>query len=222
MKMHVVKILNVEDATHNVKRFVIEKPPGLTYIPGQATDVSINRPGLRDELRPFNFTSLNEWDYLEFNIKIYKDHDGITEKLAQLKTGDELVIHDVFGTIHYKGPGVFIAGGAGITPFIAIFRQLRHDGLLAGNTLLFANYNETDIILKTELKYMLGENDIDILKAPLDESVKGRIIDRDLLKTYLGKKETYYYVCGPDPFTAAMVGYLEELGVEEGGIVIEV
>lgn len=221
MKMKIVKIINVEDATHNVKRFVIEKPPGLTYIPGQAIDVSINHPKLREELRPFTFTSLNDWDYLEFTIKIYKGHNGITEKLGELKTGDELIIHDVFGTIHYKGPGVFIAGGAGITPFIAIFRQLRQDGLLAGNTLLFANNNESDIILKTELKYMLGENDIDILKAPLDETIKGRVIDLELLKGYIGKKGTYYYVCGPDPFTAAMVGFLEVLGVEKEYIVIE-
>lgn len=221
MKMKIVKIINVEDATHNVKRFVIEKPPGLTYIPGQAIDVSINHPKLREELRPFTFTSLNDWDYLEFTIKIYKGHNGITEKLGELKTGDELIIHDVFGTIHYKGPGVFIAGGAGITPFIAIFRQLRQDGLLAGNTLLFANNNESDIILKTELKYMLGENDIDILKAPLDETIKGRVIDLELLKGYIGKKGTYYYVCGPDPFTAAMVGFLETLGVEKEYIVIE-
>ncbi|WEK18374.1 MAG: FAD-binding oxidoreductase [Candidatus Pedobacter colombiensis] len=219
--MHVVKILSVEDVTHNVRRFVIEKPLGFTFIPGQATDVSINKAELRDELRPFTFTSLNEWGYLEFTIKIYKGHHGITEQLAKLKTGDELIIHEVFGTIHYKGSGVFIAGGAGITPFIAILRQLRHDGLLEGNTLLFANYNESDIILKTELKYILGDKDINVLKDPLDKALTGKTIDRELLKAYIGKKGTYYYVCGPDAFTAAMVGFLEELGVEKRYVVIE-
>jgi len=38
---------------------------------------------------------------------------------------DELILHDVFGAISYMGEGVFIAGGAGITPFISIFRYLK-------------------------------------------------------------------------------------------------
>jgi predicted ferric reductase len=36
----------------------------------------------------------------------------------------------MFGAIEYKGEGVFIAGGAGVTPFIAILRQLQADDKL--------------------------------------------------------------------------------------------
>ncbi|SMC97632.1 FAD-binding oxidoreductase [Pedobacter nyackensis] len=221
MIKHVVRILNVADETHNVKRFVLEKPDGYTFVPGQATDVSINQSGLEEVLKPFTFTSLNEWHYLEFTIKIYNDHHGFTERLGKLKAGDELILHEVFGTIHYKGPGVFIAGGAGITPFIAILRQLNKDGLLAGNTLLFANHNENDIIHKAELDEMLGERHIDVLKAPLDPETPDRTMDYDLLKEYVNDKEGYCYVCGPDAFTAAMVENLEKLGMEKAHIVIE-
>jgi predicted ferric reductase len=45
-------------------------------------------------------------------------------KIRKLKHGDELIIRDVWGAIEYKGE-VFIAGGAGVTPFIAILRQLQ-------------------------------------------------------------------------------------------------
>lgn len=218
---HVVKILSIEDVTHNVKRFILEKPKGYTFIPGQATDLSINKPGLENELRPFTFTSLNDWDYLEFTIKIYKGHDGITEQLASLTIGDELIVHEVFGSINYKGPGVFIAGGAGVTPFLSIFRQLKHDDRLEGNILLFANHNEDDIICKTELGYLLGENLVNVLKAPLDPKLKGRIIDEELLVAFNREKSDFWYICGPDAFTDAMVGYLENLGVIKEQIVIE-
>ncbi|WP_316817529.1 FAD-binding oxidoreductase [Pedobacter nyackensis] len=218
---HIVRILNVEDVTYNVKRFVTEKPKGYVFIPGQATDVAINKTGLEDKLRPFTFTSLNDWGYLEFTIKIYKGHDGITEKMASLKTGDELIIHEVFGTIQYKGSGVFIAGGAGITPFISIFRQLKLDDQLEGNTLLFANHNENDIICKAELSYLLGENCVNILKTPLDPNIKSGIIDTQLLAAYSGNKESYWYICGPEAFTFAMMANLEELGVRKQRIVIE-
>ena len=125
MEKHIVKILSANYVTHNVRHFVVEKPEGFTYIPGQATDVSINKPGQEEELRPFTFTSLTDAEHLEFVIKIYKDHDGVTSKLGDLKPGDELILHEVFGAINYKGPGIFIAGGAGITPFLAILRSIQ-------------------------------------------------------------------------------------------------
>ena len=79
-----VKVLRADFITHNVKRFVVEKPSGLAYLPGQAVDISINKPGLQDELRPFTFTSVPGSNYLEFIMKIYSDHDGVTKKLATI------------------------------------------------------------------------------------------------------------------------------------------
>ena len=192
---HIVKILSVEYVTHNVKRFTVEKPAGYTFVPGQATDVSINQPGLESIVGPFTFTSLNQSEYLEFTIKIYKERNGLTAKLSVLNPMDELIIHDVFGTIQYKGPGIFIAGGAGITPFLAILRQLKLENSLSGNTLLFANHNEDDIILRTELKYMLGDHYIDVLKAPLNPENQSGTIDLDLLKAYIGEENRWYYIC---------------------------
>ena len=108
-------------------------------------------------MRPFTFTSLNEWPYLEFLIKIYNEHNGVTRQLGKTNKGSELILHDVFGAIQYKEPGIFIAGGAGITPFIAIFRALhKQKRLLPGNALIFSNKTTDDIILGEELTKMLG------------------------------------------------------------------
>jgi ferredoxin-NADP reductase len=220
MESHIVKVLATEYLTHNVKRFVTEKPAGYSYTPGQATDVAINRPGLESELRPFTFTSPVNAGYLEFIIKIYKGHNGVTEKLADIVPGDELIIHEVFGAIRYKGPGVFIAGGAGITPFIAIFRQLGATGAHPNNTLLFANHTTTDIILKDELKTFLGDRDIDIIRYPLPGEEQ-KILDKKLIAASAGDHATYYYICGPDQFTADMIGMLHELNVADQFIVFE-
>ena len=127
MSEHIVTIRSIEQVTHDVKRFRFDKPAGYSFVPGQATDVSINLPEWKDELRPFTFTSLNDDPWLEFTIKRYKDHKGVTNKLHELTPGDQLVIRDVWGAIEYKGPGYFLAGGAGITPFMAILRQLKKD-----------------------------------------------------------------------------------------------
>jgi ferredoxin-NADP reductase len=39
-----VKIKSVENVTHDVKRFRCDKPAGYEYEPGQATEVSNNKP----------------------------------------------------------------------------------------------------------------------------------------------------------------------------------
>jgi hypothetical protein len=102
MEQHIVKILSVQNVTHDVRAYRIEKPSGYRFGPGQATDVSINKEGWREEKRPFTFTSLNEYPYLEFTIKSYHDHPGVTNQLYQLKSGDELIIHDVWGAIFHS------------------------------------------------------------------------------------------------------------------------
>lgn len=158
MEEHIVKIIATKDVTHNVRSFRIEKPNGYTFEPGQATEVSINKEKWKDERRPFTFTSLNEWPYLEFTIKMYGDHQGVTNELRTLKAGDELIIRDVWGAIAYKGEGYFIAGGAGITPFIAILRQLKKDNKVGNNQLYFSNKTTADIILHDELNEILANN----------------------------------------------------------------
>lgn len=220
MEKHIVKILSANYVTHNVRHFVVEKPQGFIYIPGQATDVSINKPDQEEELRPFTFTSLTDAEHLEFVIKIYKDHDGVTAKLGDLKPGEELILHEVFGAINYKGPGIFIAGGAGITPFLAIFRSIQKTGDLDKCTLLFANHTEDDIILKDELAAMLKDRFINILSNPKSGAHK-KYINKELLAQFTGADDRYYYVCGPDKFTADMVNMLKELNVKDEKIVTE-
>ena len=221
MEKHIVKVLATRMVTHNVKQFDIEKPKGYKFVPGQATDVSINKPGLEEDLHPFTFTSLNDWENLQFTIKIYTDHEGMTNKLQDVNTGDELIIHDVWGAINYKGTGLFIAGGAGVTPFIAILRQEFKDGKVSGSKLLFANKSVGDIILRNEFEIMLGDNFINIADKSDDPKVMQGHIDKALLAEYVSPDMKYYYVCGPDQFTEAMVNDLKELGVPESNIIVE-
>jgi Flavodoxin reductases (ferredoxin-NADPH reductases) family 1 len=221
MEEYVVKILNIENVTHNVKRFQFEKPVGYSFIPGQATDVSINIPSLKNEKRPFTFTSLNSAGYLEFTIKIYTDHNGITNELGKLEPGSELIIRDVWGDIAYKQRGVFIAGGAGITPFISIFRDLQSKRKIGGNTLIFSNKTKKDIILESELKLMLGNSFINILSEEKSEGYAYGFITEEFLKANIPENPQNYYLCGPPPMMEVVIKQLSGLGVNEKSITME-
>ena len=216
----IVKIKSIENLTHDVLRIVTEKPVGLVFQTGQAADISLNKSGWENELRPFTFTSLPQDDFVEFIIKTYPTHNGVTNQLCSLVAGDELIIGDVFGDIHYKGDGVFIAGGAGVTPFIAILKQLEKENKIGNNKLIFANKTKADIILEEKLKSLLGANFINVLS---DEKVEGYVngfISSDIIKTKIeGRK--YFYLCGPPPMMEAVVKYLADLGNSNEFIVQE-
>jgi ferredoxin-NADP reductase len=221
MENHVVKIISVQNVTHDVKQFTIQKPENYDFIPGQATEVSINTPQLKNEKRPFTFTSLNDNKHLQFTIKIYESHDGVTKELDKLGHGDELIIHDIWGAIQYKGEGVFIAGGAGITPFIAIFRNLQAENKIGNNTLIFTNKTEKDIILENEFKEMLGDNFIAVLTDEKNSSYETGRIDVSFLKDQINNFDQKFYVCGPPKFMDAVKNALEELGASAESLVFE-
>jgi ferredoxin-NADP reductase len=221
MKNHTVKIISIAQVTHDVKRFEIEKPKDYKFIPGQATDVSINTQELKNEKRPFSFTSLNQNEHLEFTIKIYDDHNGVTKELGKLKMGDELIIREVWGAIEYKGEGVFIAGGAGVTPFIAILRQLQAEKKVGNNKLIYTNKTQSDIILEKEFKEILGKNFINTLTDEKKEGYENRMIDIDFLKEKISDFTQQFYVCGPPSFLVAISKALTTLGAETNSVVFE-
>lgn len=221
-EQHIVKVILVENITHDVCRIRVEKPDNYQFTPGQATEVAVNEGKWKEERRPFTFTSLNEDPFLEFSIKVYSDHEGVTQKIGSLKVGDELILHDVWGAIHYKGPGTFIAGGAGVTPFIAIFRQLNKDGKVDGNQLIFSNKTENDIILKSEFEKILGIQFINTLTQEESPGYDHGMIDKTYLQEKISDFKQNFYICGPDAMVQAIQSYLKDLGATDTVITVEV
>ena len=221
MEQHFVKIKSIDKVTHNVLKIVTEKPHAYNFTPGQATEVSINKTGWQMEKRPFTFTCLPDDDYLEFIIKTYPYHKGVTNELLQLKKNDELILHDVFGAIAYEGEGVFIAGGAGVTPFISIFRFLRSKNEVGGNKLIFANKAKADIILEQQFKNLLGKNFINILSDEKADGYAHGYITEEFLKSNINDLKKKIYLCGPEPMMEAVDRHLSNLGVETKSIIKE-
>ncbi len=132
-----------------------------------------------------------------------------------------MILGDVFGAIEYKGEGVFIAGGAGVTSFISIFRQLKVTNDLGNNKLIFANKTKRDIILQQEFKSLLGANFVNILSdEKTDEYAYGRITE-DFLKATMGSVHQKFYICGPPPMMDAVEKQLATLQVNELSIIKE-
>jgi len=217
---HRATLLLTTFVTHDVKRFVFNRPDGFEFSPGQAIELALDRDGWRDKGHPFTMTSPPDAPVLEFTIKGYPEHDGLTVRLHDHAPGDTVLMSDPFDTYHYAGPGVFIAGGAGITPFLSILRDLARRREVAEQVLLFSNKTPRDVICEKELRHLLGDN---LVLTCTEESGPGfddRLIDRRFLEDVLDRFDRQFYVCGPPAMVKDLQKTLDELGAPSQKIMV--
>ena len=216
-----VTLLMSKFVTHDVKRFVVSRPDEFSFTPGEGVELAIDEPAWRGEGRPFTPTSLTEDRVIEFTIKGYPQHEGVTRELHGLKPGARLRMSKPFGTIRHRGPGTFIAGGAGITPFIAILRELAQKRELDGHGLIFANKTPADIIYEKELRHYLGDRCHFICTEDEVPGYEHRRIDAAYLHETFDDFGQNFYLCGPPGFMDAVTESLKELGADPQALVFE-
>ena len=218
---YTVQLLETVPLTPDTAHYIFSRPAGYEFKPGQATDLAIDRDGWRDEERPFTFTGDPDAPVLSFVIKSYPDRDGVTNELPELKPGDTAQIGDPWGAIEDKGPGTFIAGGAGITPFLGILRNRARRGDLRGCHLIFANELPEDIILQPLWERLDDlRTTLVVAKASADDQREGQI-DEALLDDVIDDWGGRFYVCGPPPMEDAVTEILRARGVGDDQLVRE-
>lgn len=223
---HRLTVRSIAPVTHDTYRLILPKPDGYAWKPGQATEIALDQEGWRDEKRPFTFVNDPKADTIELVIKSYPDHDGVTKRIAELQEGDALLLEEPWGAIHDEGPGVFLAGGAGITPMLGLLRARgRGEGVgrpgLEGCTLIFANKTRADIILREELEAMEGLKTVFPLSEEEADGHPHGHIDGALLDAHVSDWSQIFYVCGPPPMEEALGELLRERDVPDARIIHE-
>ncbi len=221
MKPHLIKIKSLKLITPDVLHIVTDKPAKFSYVPGQAVELSINKPGWQTDRRSFYFISIPETSNLEFCIKTYPEHNGVTNEMLKLIVGDELIVYEEFGDISYRGEGLFIAEGVGIAPFLSIFRNLNSRHLIGNNQLIYVNKTKADIILETELNNILDGNYTNLLSEEQNAAYAHGHITESFLKHFLNGKPKYVYVCGSAKMITAVEKILSALHISKDFIVKE-
>lgn len=224
---HTITLREIAHVTHDTVHLSFDRPEGYDWTPGQANRWALDLDGFRDADKPFTITSLPGDEGLEFVVKCYPvaehpDHDGVTERIERMSPGERAIVGEPYGDIADRGPGVIVAGGAGITPYIPILEARRRAGELTGFTLVYSNKAERDIILRETWDAMAGEG-LKVRYTLTDQEggpFPHRQIDADYLGETVGFDRTFY-VCGPPPMMKAVVADLRDRGVPDERIVVE-
>ncbi len=218
---YAVNILGIEEISPNIFKIILEKPGGYTFTPGQYANISLLETSLGDKKGSFCFTGLVNLNYLEFIIKLYNNNNSLKKRIVSYNVGDKIKISEPQGTFRYKGMGVFIAAGTGITPVIAILRDLKLKNDLAGNMLIYSNRSMDDVILNTELTNMLGTDYINVFtKRKYNGCFFGRI-DKNFLRMEIVDFIRYFYICGSMEFVQDIRSILRGFDVVPDSIIYE-
>jgi ferredoxin-NADP reductase len=123
-------------------------------------------------------------------------------------------------------PAVFLAGGIGITPFLAMARDAAHRRLPHRVVLFYGNRRPEDAAFLQELGELEKKNPNYRLVALMSEPEKSAqpwsgergFIDRAMLEKHLAKagaglKDPVYYFAGPPAMAMAMERMLSDAGV---------
>ncbi|SEW41695.1 hypothetical protein SAMN04488515_2867 [Cognatiyoonia koreensis] len=218
---HTLTLQGIKPVTHDTYMLTFNRPEGFDFEAGQATNLAFDEKGWRDAERPFTMTSLpDQKNALEFVIKSYPEKDGVTDEIPNMNPGDQVIADDPFGAITDHGPGVFIAAGAGITPFIAILRAHAKKGAM-NCQLIYVNETDADIILKGEFDQMNGLETIYLVSDQDDTAHEKGKPDKETLSGIISDFDQTFYICGPGDMVDDVRNSLKELGAAEDKIITE-
>ena len=220
-----LRVEKIEELTHDIRRLVLSGGD-LKFKPGQYVDIKI--PG-SEEVRSFSMANL-PGDQLEFMIKIYPD--GRFSSLLSdggLKEGDEVEVTGPYGvfTLREKSerPLVFIGGGAGMAPILALLRAMAESGSEREAVYYYGARGPRDLFHLEELT-ALEERLANFRFVPAlsdcgddDEwsGERGLITDVvNRLHEQLGEVDAY--LCGPPPMVDAAIAMLDQSGVPESRV----
>jgi ferredoxin-NADP reductase len=183
--------------------------------------------------RPFSFaSSMLHTESLQFGFRVA---GKFTDEMAKLVKGDSVFVRGPYGAFIYDEKKhtdtVFLAAGIGITPFLSSIRSASEKSLANKMTLIYSNNFANEIPFADDLRelermnknfsayYLVTKGEVD---AKAKEFIQGRI-SKSVLSNVLGADlaRKTFFICGPEQFTIATIGYLKELGVHEKQIKTE-
>jgi len=208
-----------------IYRFKLPNPQDVLGLPtGQHISVSAEING-KVIVRSYTPISSDD-DHGQFSLIIKTYEKGnISRHVANLKIGDIIRVKGPKGNFLYTpnlvGHLSMIAGGTGISPMIQVIRAaLKNPSDRTTITLIYANVNQEDILLKDDLEELMDIHEqrfkvFYVLNNP-PQGWKGGagFVTKEIIKEHLsnpGETNSKLLICGPPPMVAAMKKNLEDL-----------
>ncbi|KAJ2455631.1 NADH-cytochrome b5 reductase [Coemansia sp. RSA 2336] len=172
----------------------------------------------------------NDRGYFELVVKTYET-GVVSSFLHKMAIGDSISVRGPRGTFQYKPNMVkhlgMIAGGTGITPMYQIIQHvLANPEDKTQISVIFANVNEEDILLREQLAQWAEDHDNFkihyVLNNPPEQWNGGvGFVTKEMIQEWMPApaSDIKVLLCGPPPMVKAMGANLTELGYESPKVI---
>ncbi len=161
----------------------------------------------------------------QYQITVKKAPDGFVSEyiLEHWKVGTEVTLSGPEGPFSYEpirdeAEIVGLAGGSGITPFMAMANAILDGTEDFRLTLLYGSRKQEDILYADELAKICSLTDkvrvIHVLSEEEAEGYEHGFIGADLIQQYAPERYTLY-ICGPRAMHDFLAGELPKLGLDQ-------
>jgi propane monooxygenase reductase subunit len=219
----------LETLTHDIYRLVLDATE-LKFRPGQYVDIKIpgtNGSGSEEHVRSFSMANLPTSGKLEFMIKAYPE--GRFSSLlsaGEIQEGHTLSVTGPYGVFTLRRtserPLLFIGGGAGMAPILALLRALADEGSDRRAVYYYGARTPDDLFHLDELRELEQRLPNFRFVPALSDCGEGVEWDGEqgLITDVVSRCETDLsgmdaYLCGPPPMVDAAIAMLDAEGVPE-------
>lgn len=213
----------IEMVSNTVARVVVRTmgaQDALNYLPGQFVRLVLANGVSRD----YSMANLpDDSRRLEFFVRVYPDGEFSSYIARAASPGEQVTLHGPRGYFILRDNDrtpVFIAGGTGLSPVLAMLRQLAADQPDHHAVLIFGNTNVGDVFGAHELKVLAEQMpNLQIISGVInpddawtgDVGTATEVAEKFLCGT--DRSQFEYYYCGPPKMIEATTHMLEKLGV---------
>jgi 3-ketosteroid 9alpha-monooxygenase subunit B len=223
-----VQVAEVISETADTCSLVLAIPPELAgafaYRPGQFLTVRVPHDRDGSVARCYSLSSSpHTGDRPTITVKRMTDghaSNWIADHLAAGSVLETLPPAGTFSPRSLEGDFLLFAGGSGITPVISILKSALEQGH-GRIMLIYANRDERSVIFDSELRRLAAAAEHRLLVVHWLDSLQGpptAAAMAALARPYAGHD---VFVCGPDPYMAAVRQALSQLGVPAQRVHVE-
>jgi ferredoxin-NADP reductase len=221
------RLLGAEEVAAGTMAFRFERPPGFAFQAGQNMLVTLVDPPELDAQGPSRtFTLASAPHEPELLIATRMRDTAFKRVLKRAAPGTPVELDGPAGAmiLHEDAarPAVFLAGGIGITPFLAMVRDAVHRRLPHRIFLFYGNRRPEDGAFLDELSHLASPN-YRLIAAMSEPEKSARpwhgergFVDRAMLQRHLPDlKGPVYYFAGPPAMAMAMQQMLSGAGIAD-------
>ncbi|MFS8037830.1 benzoate 1,2-dioxygenase electron transfer component BenC [Xanthobacter sp. AM11] len=213
------RLSRVEQLSATAIRFAVKLEAGaqLSFLPGQYANLAVPGGG---EVRAYSFASLLREGEVEFLVRNIPGGRMSSYLSERARVGDAIACSGPMGSFYLRPvtrPLLFLAGGTGLAPFLAMLELLERDGLGVPAHLVYGVTSDRDLVLVDRLEAFAarlpGFSFVTCVGDAASTHPRKGYVTHHLAPEHLHCGAVDTYLCGPPAMVDAVRQHLEAAGV---------